>query len=591
MASTLEIPKIHNAHLAQWVSEMASLCEPETVHWCDGSDTEKAHLEGVAVKMGEITLLDQQKLPGCLYHRSHPGDVARTENLTFICSHHKADAGPTNNWMEPAEAYAKLSHIYSGCMRKKTMYVVPFVMGPPGSKFSKIGVQITDSIYVVLNIRIMAHMGKVALDQLGTGNEFTRCLHSKGDLDIHRRYICHFPEDNTIWSVGSNYGGNALLGKKCLALRIGSYLGKRQQWMAEHMLILGIEDPTGRTRYVAAAFPSQCGKTNLAMLVPPPSFQAKGYKIWTVGDDIAWLHIGPDGRLWGVNPEAGFFGVAPGTNKKTNPNALAATHSNTIFTNVVLAADKTVWWEGLENPPSSGWDWRGDPWTPTKGTKGAHPNSRYTAPIAQCPSVSPQWRNPEGVPISAIIFGGRQAKLAPLVYESLSWQHGVYVGATVASETTSAATGQVGVMRRDPMAMLPFCGYHMADYFGHWLDMGRSMTQPPKIFHVNWFRTNPKGDYLWPGFGENLRVLEWILDRTEQKGAAKETPIGYVPAPGALNVEGLDVSPQYLDYLLSVDKSQWRLEVENQTEFFTQLGERLPREILDEQNALRKRLA
>jgi phosphoenolpyruvate carboxykinase (GTP) len=577
-----------NKHLTKWVKEMAALCVPDKIVWCDGSDAEKDRLTQEGLACGEIELLNQEKLPGCLYHRTARNDVARTEHLTFICTKKKEDAGPTNNWMYPAEAYKKLVGIFQGSMKGRTMYVIPFLMGVPGSPLEKIGVQLTDSIYVVLNMRIMTRIGDIALEELGTGNGFTRCLHGKADLDINRRFICHFPEDNTIWSVGSGYGGNVLLGKKCLSLRIGSYLGRKEGWLAEHMLIVGIENPKGEVRYIAGAFPSHCGKTNLSMLVPPKAL--KGYKVWAIGDDIAWLRIGQDGRLWASNPEAGFFGMAPGTNSKTNPNALATVQKNTIFTNVLLKKDKTVWWEGLEKAPSEGIDWEGLPWTAESGKKGAHPNSRFTVPASQCPVISPEWENPKGVPISAIIFGGRRAKLSPLVYESFNWQHGVYIGATMASETTSAASGQVGVVRRDPMAMLPFCGYHMGDYFGHWLKMGKRMTQSPKIFHVNWFRTDADEKFMWPGYGENLRVLLWILDRTEGRGSASRTPIGYVPSPDSINLSGLDFNHERLEKLLEVDLEQWKEEVEAQKEFFNIIRDRLPQEILEEQADLSHRL-
>ena len=587
MIKTKEKIPTTNSHVIRWIQEMTALCKPDQVLWCDGSENERQRLTDEAAATGEMELLNQEILPGCLHHRTAENDVARTEYLTFICTRSKDDAGPTNHWMDPKEAYAKLGGIFDGSMKGRTMYVMPFIMGPAGSSLSKVGVQLTDSIYVVLNMRIMTRLGLLALRQLGSSNDFTRCLHGKADLSIERRFICHFPEDNAIWSVGSCYGGNALLGKKCLALRIGSFLGKTQGWMAEHMMILGIENPKRETHYVAAAFPSQCGKTNLAMLIPPSAL--KGYKTWTVGDDIAWLRVGSDGRLWAINPEAGFFGVAPGTNKKSNPNALATVQKNTIFTNVVVKKDKTVWWEGLENPPSEGIDWRGRPWTLASGEKGAHANSRFTAPASQCPSISAEWENPNGVPISAIIFGGRRAKLAPLVYESFSWQHGVYIGATMASETTAAATGVLGVVRRDPMAMLPFCGYHVGDYFRHWLAMGKKIVKPPKIFHVNWFRSDARGKFIWPGFGENLRVLLWILDRAQGKGEAQKTPIGYIPAPHAMVTGGLNISKETLQALLSVDRAEWEAELESQTEFFNKIGNRLPKEILDEQAALRSR--
>ena len=591
--ATLQVnPQILTTHPAviAWVEEQAKICQPDAVVWCDGSEEERQRLTVQAVAAGELEALDQTKLPGCYYHRSALNDVARTEQLTFICTPTKDGAGPTNNWMAPDEAYRKLGGIFAGSMRGRTLYVVPFIMGPAGSPFSKIGVQLTDSVYVVLNMRIMTRMGRVAWQALGRDGSFTKCLHGKADLNLERRFICHFPQDNTIWSVGSGYGGNALLGKKCLALRIGSALGRQEGWLAEHMLIVGIENPQGEVTYVAAAFPSQCGKTNLAMLVPPAS-QA-GWKVWTVGDDIAWLRVGPDGRLWALNPEAGFFGVAPGTSSKTNPNALKTIQRNTIYTNVLKRPDGTVWWEGLDGPPpAEGIDWQGQPWTPASGTKGAHPNSRFTAPAAQCPSISPHWQDPQGVPISAIIFGGRRARVAPLVYQTFSWQHGTYAGATVASETTAAAMGQVGVVRRDPMAMLHFCGYHMGDYFAHWLDMGQRIPQPPQIFHVNWFRTGDDGKFLWPGFGENLRVLRWVLERCQGGGAAVKTPVGHVPTPEALELRGLDVSPETLKQLLAIDRQEWQAELKSQDEFFAGFGDRLPQALRDEQAALAARLA
>jgi phosphoenolpyruvate carboxykinase (GTP) len=588
MKSTDQTPTT-NKTLVAWVEEMAKLCHPDKIVWCDGSEEEKIRLTRQAIERGEVEELNQEKLPGCLYARSAENDVARVEHLTFICSRSQKDAGPTNNWMDPREAYKKLGDIFNGSMKGRTMYVVPFLMGIPGSPFNKIGIELTDSIYVVLNMRIMTRMGKVALDELGSSSDFTRGLHSKADLRADRRYICHFPEDNTIWSVGSNYGGNALLGKKCLALRIASWLGRKEGWMAEHMLIVGVENPRGEIHYIAGAFPSACGKTNLAMLVPPPSLS--GYKVWTVGDDIAWLRIGPDGRLWAINPEAGFFGVAPGTNWKTNPNAMATIQRNTIFTNVLKKLDGTVWWEGLEDPPAEGIDWRGRPWTPASGQKGAHPNSRFTAPASQCPSISPEWENPKGVPLSAIIFGGRRARVAPLVYQSFDWQHGVFVGASMASETTAAATGQVGVVRRDPMAMLPFCGYNMGDYFRHWLHMGRKIPHPPKLFHVNWFRMDETGKFIWPGFGDNLRVLEWIIERATGRAEAVESPIGYLPKASSINLEGLNISREKLEStLLNIDLDDWIAEAESQREFFNKFGDTLPPEILQEHQKLLKRL-
>jgi len=578
-----------NKAVIQWVEEMVKLTKPDKVVWLDGSDEERKRLTEEAVSTGEMKYLNQELYPGCLFHRTAKNDVARVEHLTFICSRKKEDAGPTNNWMAPEEAYEKAGKIFDGSMRGRTMYVIPYIMGPKGSPFSKVGIELTDSIYVVLNMRIMTTMGKVAMEELGDSDDFVKGLHSKADLNPERRYIMHFPEDNTIWSVGSGYGGNVLLGKKCFSLRIASNMARHEGWLAEHMLILGIEDPQGKISYVAAAFPSACGKTNLAMLIPPLAL--KGYKTWTVGDDIAWMRIGVDGRLWAVNPETGFFGVLPGTNSKTNPNALIAASKNTIYTNVLEGPNGTIWWEGLDQePPEHGIDWKGDPWTPGSGTPGAHPNSRFTAPAGQCPSISPEWRNPKGVPISALIFGGRRAKVAPLVYQSFSWQHGVFVGATMASETTAAATGEVGVVRRDPMAMLPFCGYNMGDYWRHWLEMGKKIPNPPKIFHVNWFRTDEKGKFLWPGFGENLRVLNWIISRCDGEGKAVETPIGYIPTTDALNLEGLDINAGIIESLLSVDRDVWMAELNEQLPFLEKFEDKLPKEILDEHNSVMERL-
>jgi phosphoenolpyruvate carboxykinase (GTP) len=583
--------------LQEWVEEMARLCEPDRIVWIDGSEEEKDRLTQEAAATGEVTLLNQEKMPGCLYHRTATNDVARTEDLTYICTHLREDAGPTNNWMSPEEGYRRAGEIFKGAMRGRTMYVIPFSMGPVGSPFSKIGVELTDSIYVVLNMRIMTDVGSAALKQLGGGGEFTKCVHSKADLDIKRRLILHFPEDNTIWSVGSGYGGNVLLGKKCLALRIASYLGRREGWLAEHMLIMGVEDPQGRIEYVAAAFPSACGKTNLAMLVPPEGLKVKGYRIWTVGDDIAWMRIDTDGRLWAINPETGFFGVAPGTSKKTNPNMMKTISRNTIFTNVVLAKDGTVWWEGCDDdPPVEATDWRGNPWTADakdehgKPIVGAHANSRFTAPLTQCPSASFRTKHHHGVPISAIIFGGRRARLAPLVYEAFDWEHGVFVGATMASERTAAAFGKLGEVRRDPMAMLPFCGYHMGEYFDHWLTMGKRMTNGPKIFHVNWFRTDEQGNYMWPGFGENLRVIEWILARCRGEIDAMKTPLGYVPMNDSLDLTGLDISPEAVGELFAVNRSDWYEETENIATFFHTFNKRFPHALWDQLEALRLRL-
>ena len=573
----------NNKKVLDWLEEMKALVKPDQVVWIDGSKEQLDDLRAQATATGEMIELNQEKLPGCYYHRTAENDVARVEDRTFICTTDKEDAGPTNNWMAPSEAYPMMKKLFDGAMKGRTMYVVPFIMGTKGSPFSKVGIELTDSIYVVLNMDIMTRMGKDAMDEIGENGDFVKCLHSKKDINPEDRYIMHFPEDNTIWSVNSGYGGNVLLGKKCLALRIASYMGHKEGWMAEHMLILGIENPQGEIKYVAAAFPSACGKTNLAMLIPPSIL--KGYKVWTVGDDIAWLRINPeDGRLYAINPENGFFGVAPGTSSKSNPNALATTMSNTIFTNVLLKDDKTVWWEGHDDQaPAHATDWTGKEWTPDSGVKGAHPNSRFTAPARQCPCISKEWENPNGVPISAIIFGGRRAKTAPLVYESFDWNHGVFVGATMASETTAAAAGAVGVVRRDPMAMLPFCGYHMGDYFQHWLDMGPKIKHAPKIFHVNWFRRGDEGEFLWPGFGDNLRVLNWIIERCEGKVDAKKTEIGYVPYK-------LDISDEVMDEILSVKKEYWIEDIQNQREFFAKFGDKLPKEIKNQLEALESRM-
>ena len=582
-------PGTKNKYVITWTEEMAKLCKPDRIYWCNGSEKEKEELLKEAVRVGDLEPLNPKKLPGCFLHRSAQNDVARTEHLTFVCTLKKEDAGPNNNWMEPQEAYRKLGAIFDGAMRGRTMYAVPFIMGQPGSRFSKVGIELTDSLYVALNMRIMTRMGDVAWKQLGEANDFTRGLHSKADLDENHRFICHFPQDNTIWSVGSGYGGNALLGKKCLALRIASFLGAREGWMAEHMLIIGVEDPKGEVTYLTGAFPSQCGKTNLAMLVPPVS--QKGYKVWTVGDDIAWLRIGEDGRLWATNPEYGFFGVAPGTNHKSNPNAMATIRKNTFYTNVLKKPDGTVWWEGMDGEaPKEGIDWRGNHWTGDSKEKGAHPNSRFTAPASQCPSISPHWEDPKGVPISGILFGGRRAKVAPLVYQARSWQHGVFIASTMASETTAAAMGKVGVVRRDPMAMLPFCGYHMGDYFSHWLSMGKRLLNPPKIFHVNWFRTGGDGKFLWPGYGENLRVLRWVVERCNHRGEGVDSPIGVLPPLSAIDRTGLSLSEETLKELFDIDQAMWRGEGVSQSEFFRTLGDRLPKELWDEHASLSKRL-
>ncbi|EDS10674.1 phosphoenolpyruvate carboxykinase (GTP) [Anaerotruncus colihominis] len=584
----------NNKNVLNWIEEMKALVEPDKVVWIDGSEAQLKELRDQALATGEMEALNPEKLPGCLLHRTAVNDVARVEGRTFICSRKKEDAGPTNNWEDPNVMYDKLRKLFDGAMKGRTMYVIPYCMGPIGSPFSKVGVELTDSIYVVLNMDIMTRMGQQAFDQLGeTSNDFVRGLHSKAQMDEENRYIVQFPEDNTIWSVNSGYGGNVLLGKKCFALRIASYQAKNEGWMAEHMLILGLENPQGEIKYICAAFPSACGKTNLAMLIPPEKFKKAGYKVWTVGDDIAWLRIGPDGRLWAINPENGFFGVAPGTNMKSNPNALISTQKNTIFTNVVHNLDdNTVWWEGLDkNPPKNALNWKGEKWDCTDGSKGAHPNSRFTAPAINCPCISSEFNNPNGVPISAIIFGGRRAKTAPLVYQARDWQHGVFVGSTMASETTAAAAGAVGVVRRDPMAMLPFCGYNMGDYWAHWLEMGKKLgDKAPKIFNVNWFRTDDEGHFIWPGFGDNMRVLNWIVDRCEGKADAVETPIGYEPKPEDIDVEGLDITTDTVRDLLSVDKNLWKEEVKGIKEFYAKFGDKLPQALESELATLESNL-
>jgi phosphoenolpyruvate carboxykinase (GTP) len=574
--------------LEQWVESVARMTRPEEIVWCDGSEEENARIQQQMVREGHTLELNENTYPNCFLHRSDPSDVARTEKVTFICTQDKENAGPTNNWMAPAEAKKTLGRLFDGAMKGRTMYVIPYILGPAASPQSRIGVEITDSPYVVASVRVMARMGKVALDRLGNSSDYVPGLHSLGDLNPERRYIAHFPEEKLIWSIGSGYGGNALLGKKCFALRIASWMAREQGWMAEHMLILGLESPAGKVTYMAAAFPSACGKTNLSMMVS--ALENQGYRVWTVGDDIAWMQVGSDGYLHAINPEAGFFGVAPGTNEKTNPNVMAALRKNTIFTNTALTSQNEPWWEGMnEKAPAGVIDWQGRAWTPSNGPA-AQPNSRYTVPANQAPSISPRWEDPGGVPISAFIFGGRRARLAPLVYEAMNWQHGVYVAATMASETTAAETGAVGVTRRDPMAMLPFCGYNMADYFRHWLDMGTRVPHPPKIFHVNWFRKGADGKFLWPGYGENVRVLKWILERVEGKAAATETPIGFVPTSNALTLDGLDVSRATMEELLNVDAAQWSKEHSDVGKFFQQFGSRLPDAIRDEHNSQGERL-
>jgi len=582
--------KTTNPHLERWVNEMAAMTTPDRVVWCDGSEAERVRLTELAVEQGILTPLNQEKRPGCYLHRSDPNDVARVEHLTFICSRRKEDAGPNNNWWDPKEAYAKLGSLFKGCMKGRTMYVIPYVMGPLGSPFSKVGIELTDSVYVVLNMRIMTRMGDAALEMLGDSNDFNRGLHSTLDLNPEKRFICHFPEDNTIWSCGSGYGGNVLLGKKCLALRIGSYLGKTEGWMAEHMLILGVESPTGDTSYIAAAFPSACGKTNFAMLIPPPEF--KGWKVWTVGDDIAWMRVGPDGRLWAINPEAGYFGVAPGTNYKSNPNAMRSVERDTLFTNVATTPDGDVWWEGMDGEvPAELTDWRGNPWKRGSSEKAAHPNSRFTAPMRNNPVLSPKVDDPQGVPISAIIFGGRRSTTIPLVLESFNWTHGVFLGATLASETTAAATGQVGVVRRDPMAMRPFCGYNMGDYFEHWLEMQNVIQDPPKLYLVNWFRQGADGKFLWPGFGENMRVLKWIIDRVSGKVGAHETIMGLVPHPSDLELKGVGVTEATVAELTRIDAEGWKQEFELQQELFEKLQATTPKALLLQRELLMSRMS
>lgn len=587
-----------NKKVLQFVDEAVALAKPDKVVWIDGSEAQLEALRKEAIASGEMIKLNDEKLPGCLYHRTKPNDVARVEGRTFICSRRKEDAGPTNNWMDPEEMYKKLKAIAKDSMIGRTMYVIPFSMGAVNSPFAKIGIETTDSIYVVLNMAIMTRIGQKVLDRLGDSEDVVRGFHAKCNVDENERYIVQFPEDNAIWSVNSAYGGNVLLGKKCFALRIASYQGKNEGWMAEHMLILGVEKPNGETKYVTAAFPSACGKTNLAMLIPPEVYTKKGYRVYTVGDDIAWLRVGADGRLYAINPEAGFFGVAPGTNEKSNPNALASTRKNTIFTNVAInPEDNTVWWEGLtKTPPARLIDWKGNPWTPDmkdadgKPVKAAHPNSRFTAPAINCPCISSEFEAPNGVPISAIIFGGRRAATTPLVYQSRSWDNGVFVGSIMASETTAAAAGAVGVVRRDPMAMLPFCGYHMGDYFQHWIDMGKKIKVQPKIFNVNWFRTDSEGHFIWPGFGDNMRVLDWILKRCEETVDADETAIGYVPKPEDINLEGCSVDEETLKGLLNVDTETWKKEAEGIKEFYKKFGDRLPKELEAELASLESRL-
>ena len=588
-----------NKFVNAWIAEMADMVKPSDIILIDGSEEQAEALRKQALASGELIKLNQEKLPNCYLHRTAVNDVARVENRTFICTSKKEDAGNINNWMDPKECYAKLSKLFAGSYKGKPMYVIPYSMSVVGSDFAKYGIELTDSIYVVLNMLIMTRVGKNVLEALGDSDNFIKGLHACADVDEANRYICHFPEDNTIWSVNSAYGGNVLLGKKCFALRIASYLGRKEGWMAEHMLILGIENPEGEIKYITAAFPSACGKTNLAMLIPPEIYKKKGYKTWCVGDDIAWLRVGKDGRLWAVNPENGFFGVAPGTNEHSNPNALHTAMRDTIFTNVAHNLDdNTVWWEGLnDNLPTNCIDWKGNKWDPSKYDKkdkttcAAHPNSRFTAKATNCPCLSDKFNDPAGVPVTAIVFGGRRAKTAPLVYQSRDWQHGVFVGSVMASETTAAAAGAVGVVRRDPMAMRPFVGYDMGDYWQHWLDMGKMIANPPKIFHVNWFRTDENGHFIWPGFGDNMRVLMWILARCAGTVDAVDTPIGYVPRPEDIDITGLNLTLDDLKGLLTVDRELWLEDCKGIREFYHQVGDRVPAVLYDELADLEKRLS
>ena len=584
-----------NRAVLDWIADMAAMTQPDQMVWIDGSQEQIDALRAQACATGELEKLNEALLPDCYLHRTAVNDVARVEDRTFICSRREEDAGPTNHWMAPDAMYAKLHRLYTGAMKGRAMYIIPYSMGVVGSPFAQYGIELTDSIYVVLNMCIMTRVGNAVLEVLGDSPDYVKGLHSKADLDPENRYIVHFPEDNTIMSVNSGYGGNVLLGKKCFALRIASCLGRQQGWMAEHMLILGVQNPAGEVRYLAAAFPSACGKTNLAMLIPPEHYRKAGWKVWCVGDDIAWIRVGGDGRLWAMNPENGFFGVAPGTNETSNPNALHTTQRGTIFTNVVHNLDNnTVWWEGLDkNPPEHAVDWKGNPWNgKTSPEKGAHPNSRFTAPARNCPCISPEFENPHGVPLSAIVFGGRRARTAPLVYQARDWEHGVFVGSIMASETTAAAAGAVGVVRRDPMAMLPFCGYHMGDYWQHWLDMEQctDAAKLPKIFNVNWFRTDDEGHFLWPGFGDNLRVLEWIMKRCFDEVDADETPLGYEPRPEDIDLEDSGVDLETLRGLLSVDRDLWLEDVAAIRSFYAKFGDKLPPVLAQELDALEARL-
>ncbi|HWD19265.1 MAG TPA: phosphoenolpyruvate carboxykinase (GTP) [Verrucomicrobiae bacterium] len=589
-SQTLGQTPAKNPSVRAWVEEQRELCQPKQVFWCDGSEEEREALTAEAVARGILIALNPQKRPGCYLHRSHPNDVARAEQLTFICTPTAEEAGPTNNWAAPQEMYDKLRGLAAGSMRGRTMYVVPYLMGPPGSPLSRVGIEVTDSIYVALSMRIMTRMGDVALQELEQRDDFNRGLHCMLDVNPARRFICHFPQDNAIISVGSAYGGNALLGKKCLALRIASYLARQEGWLAEHMLILGVEAPTGEKTYVAAAFPSACGKTNFAMLIPPPHF--KNWKVWTVGDDIAWMKPGADGKLYAINPENGYFGVVPGTNWKSNPTAMQCMERDTLFTNVALTPDLDVWWEGKDGPPPEHClDWKGNPWTPQSPEKAAHPNSRFAAPMTNNPQLDAAAQRPEGAPISAIIFGGRRPDTMPLIYQAFDWVHGVYIGATMGSETTAAAAGVVGEVRRDPMAMLPFCGYNMGEYFQHWINMRKRLKHPPRVFHVNWFRKDGDGKFLWPGFGDNMRVLKWMVDRCQGRTHGDETELGWMPRLEEVDLAGLpEDAGARLEAAQSINREEWKRELNSQEHFFRKLQPYLPKELLLERDLLSSRL-